>query len=317
VTAAGYIVKVTAKSDPELYWALRGGGNNFGIVTAFTFEALPLPNGEMWGGTKTFLEPSFDDVSEAFSDLIENSPEDPNAGAWVAWLQNSGMKLAATELWYAKPDGDKAAIFHGFQNITAIADSTQNQVLHEYTEALDVSNPQGFREVYYGLTVKANADIAKAARKIFYEELPSTSSVAGANPVLIFQGITEGQIAHMSKNGGNPLGISPSDGPLYIIHVASWWQNSSDDATIYSFISKVLSRIKAESKKLDVASDYIYMNYASTFENVIAGYGKENVARLKKIAGEYDPTGVFQKLQPGGFKLDRAPTPDSRYFSGQ
>src|SRR5687768_2101403 len=93
----------------------------------------------MWGGTKTYLEPSFDEVSDAFSELIATSPKDPNAGAWVAWLQNSGMKLSATELWYAKPDGDSAAIFDGFKKITPIADSTRNRVVHEYSYVLDES----------------------------------------------------------------------------------------------------------------------------------------------------------------------------------
>lgn len=316
MTAAGYVLQVTAKSDPELYWALRGGGNNFGIVTAFTFETIPLPKGRMWGGTKTYLESSFDEVAEAFADVVDSSPKDPNAGLWVAYLQNSGMKLAATELWYAKPDGGNAPIFDKFNNITAIADSTQNRVISEYTDVLDESNPYGLREVYYGLTVKASAEIAKIARDIYFEELPATSDVAGANPVLVCQGITEGQITAMSKNGGNPLGIELSDGPLYILHVAAWWNDESDDDTIYAFASKVLKRIKAESVKLDLASDYIYMNYASTFENVVASYGSENAAKLKKVAASYDPTGVFQALQPGGFKLDRAPTPNSDYFSG-
>ncbi|KAH8173740.1 FAD binding domain-containing protein [Sarocladium implicatum] len=316
VTAAGYVLKVTPKSDPELYWALRGGGNNFGIVTAFTFEAIPLPKAAMWGGTKSYLENSFDEVADAFADLIASSPKDPHAGTWVAWLKNSGMKIAATELWYTKPDGDKAAIFDKFNNITAIADSTQNRIVSDYTDVLDVSNPYGLREIYYGLTVKADAKMAKIARDIFFEELPATEGVAGANPVLIFQGITEGQIAHMSKNGGNALGINLADGPLYIIHVASWWEKASDDKTIFSFADKVLRRIKAESKKRGVANDYIYTNYASAFENAIGGYGPKNVAKLKKIAASYDPTGVFQKLQPGGFKLDRAPIPNSGYFSG-
>jgi hypothetical protein len=47
---------------------------------------------------------------------------------------------------------------------------------------------------------------------------------------------------------------------------------------------------------------------------VIASYGTSK-EKLKTIAKKYDPKEVFQKLQPGYFKLDRAPNPDARYFS--
>lgn len=43
VTASGAIITATAKSDPDLFWALKGGGNNFGVVTKFTFAAYKAP----------------------------------------------------------------------------------------------------------------------------------------------------------------------------------------------------------------------------------------------------------------------------------
>lgn len=270
----------------------------------------------MWGGDRIYLENSFEEVTDAFAGVVANSPKDPNAGLWVAWLNNQGTKLASTELWYAKPDGGNAEIFDDFNAITSISDTTKNQVLYDYTKSLNEGNPYGLREVYYGLTVKANPKIAHLARQIFFEELPSTSGINGANPVLIFQGITEGQLKHMSQRGGNALGLDVADGPLYLIHIAAMWLNESDDKTMYTFISKVLTRIETEAKKLKVENDYIYMNYASPFEDVIANYGPANVAKLKKIASLYDPTQVFQRLQPGHFKLDGAPIKNSPYWSG-
>ena len=285
-------------------------------MTNFNYEAIKLPGNAMWGGNRVYLENDFNTVSKAFHSVIANSPSDPKAGQWVAWLENQGTKIASTEFWYTEPNGGNAAIWNGYKNTTPIADTTANVRLADYTVSLDAANPYGLRETYYGLTIKVNEEMAHVARDIFYQEYPAAAKVAGANPVLIFQGITQGQIKAMAKNGGNPLGLNDPKQPLFLIHVACWWNNASDDATIYAMITKILTRIKAEAKKRNANSDYIYMNYASLYEDVIRGYGKQNQAKLQQIAGKYDPTKVFQKLQPGYFKLDRAPVPDSRYFSG-
>lgn len=54
--------------------------------------------------------------------------------------------------------------------------------------------------------------------------------------------------------------------------------------------------------------DYIYMNYASQYQDVIGSYGSGNQNRLKAVAKKYDPTGVYQELTPGWFKPDGAPS---------
>ncbi|UNI17425.1 hypothetical protein JDV02_003768 [Purpureocillium takamizusanense] len=308
VTASGRVVHATPTAFPKLYWALRGGGNNFGIVTSFTFETIPLPKGQMWGGTRTYLESNFEGVVDAFAGVIANSPSDPNAGIWVAWILKYGLKLAATELYYAKPDGAaNATIFNDFKAMTPIADTTKSRNVSEYSEAQQSTNPYGLREVYWCMTVKADARIARVARDIYYQERPAVANIEGAGPVLIFQGITVGQMQKMSRNGGNALGLDHRDGPLYLIQIACWWKNAADDEAIYAFARKVMDRIAAEATALGVQSDYIYMNYGSRFQNVIAGYGADNVNKLRDIARQYDPKAVFQTLQPGHFKLDRAP----------
>jgi hypothetical protein len=54
-------------------------------------------------------------------------------------------------------------------------------------------------------------------------------------------------------------------------------------------------------------NEYIYMNYARMFQDPIAVYDEVNKERLRKIANVYDPTGVYQTLRPGYFKLNGSP----------
>jgi hypothetical protein len=48
---------------------------------------------------------------------------------------------------------------------------------------------------------------------------------------------------------------------------------------------------------------YIYQNYASLEQKVFLGYGPDSYDKLNDVSAKYDPSGVFQKLQPGYFKL--------------
>lgn len=83
------------------------------------------------------------------------------------------------------------------------------------------------------------------------------------------------------------------------------WSNATDDEKIYAATSKVIQRSIDAAKKLGVYNRYIYQNYAARGQDVFAGYGEENRQRLIEISKKYDPKGVFQKLQPGYFKLGR------------
>jgi len=63
----------------------------------------------------------------------------------------------------------------------------------------------------------------------------------------------------------------------------------------------------AYAKSKGLGNEYLYMDYASQFQAVVPSYNATNHTKLVSIAGKYDPTGVFQRLQPVYFKLNGAP----------
>ncbi|KAK7947854.1 uncharacterized protein PG986_008740 [Apiospora aurea] len=319
VGAQGNITTASASENPDLYWALRGGGNNFGIVVNFHMETIPLPGGRMWGGSLVYEESSFNDMCKAFSATVDNiASKDHRAGMWLAMAAQNGTKVASVEHYYAEPDGRDSPAWAAFEGIPATSDTRQNRVLYDYTAEVQASNPDGLREMYYGFSFLASADVLIAAKDIFFEEIGALEDVSGLLPVLSCQGFTLPILEKMQKNGGNPLGLEDAlrkGRPVYIMQVAAWWDHREDDAAVYGVASKILTRIKTVSVKRGAANDYVYMNYASMFQDVIRSYGAESKARLKAIADRHDPAGVFQRLQPGYFKLDRAPVADSGYFS--
>ena len=82
------------------------------------------------------------------------------------------------------------------------------------------------------------------------------------------------------------------------------WSSKSDDPRIYASTKRIIDRAIATAKELHLDHKYIYQNYASRGQDVFAGYGKANHDRLVRISKKYDPDQIFQKLQPGYFKLD-------------
>ncbi|MGW4242295.1 FAD-binding oxidoreductase [Nocardia sp. NPDC004722] len=121
VDADGNQARVTAESDPELFWALRGGGGDFAIVTAMEFDLYPAPNlyggHVMWEGARTAQ------VLAAYREIVAQAP--PELTVLITRLQLPGapgiVAIAATYL------GDAAkgqALLRGFDGIPGVlADS--------------------------------------------------------------------------------------------------------------------------------------------------------------------------------------------------
>ena len=79
VLASGKIVNASETSNPDLYWALRGGGNNFGVVTNFHYYAYPIQP-SFWGGYYINNISQRGDVFKAFEDFVlDEQDEDLDA----------------------------------------------------------------------------------------------------------------------------------------------------------------------------------------------------------------------------------------------
>jgi hypothetical protein len=88
-----------------------------------------------------------------------------------------------------------------------------------------------------------------------------------------------------------------------VISISPFWENAEDDAAVRAVFERFVDRSEALAKEMGLWNRWIYQNYADISQDVFAGYGEENRAKLLSIQQKYDPTGVFSKLQPGYFKL--------------
>ncbi|KAF2030479.1 hypothetical protein EK21DRAFT_100359 [Setomelanomma holmii] len=271
VTASGVSINVSEKSLPDLYWALRGGGNNFGI----------------YDGTR--IPPLID----AFSNAITAAEKDTKLAHFFAISYYSGMKIAST----------------GFEYFIPIDAANPPEILKEYlaipslqtNPGLSKSMPAGFRATMWSQSFKLNAELMKRMSNHFFEIAPTMPAVS---PNVSFQAFSKPALKAMQKKGGHTLGLYPEDGPFFHALFYLSWRDAKDDKAIMEAAQDYINTSIAMSEELGAYNDYMYMPYSNPYQPVISGYGAEIVAKLKAISSKYDPSGVFQKLQPGYVKLD-------------
>ncbi|KAK1702171.1 hypothetical protein BDP67DRAFT_378783, partial [Colletotrichum lupini] len=121
------------------------------------------------------------------------------------------------------------------------------------------------------------------------------------------QAINKSQLELMRRNGGNPHRLGEQSQPLGFVNLRARWENAKDDDAIYRAQQRTEERINKVADEMGLASGYKYTNYASQFQDPFAGYGQANKERLRSIAEKHDPSGVFQDLSPGGFKVTKVP----------
>lgn len=87
------------------------------------------------------------------------------------------------------------------------------------------------------------------------------------------------------------------------------WQDPRDDGLFKQISDSTITEINNYAKSINKDNEYIYLDYAGKDQDPLHSYGSNNLSKLRKVAEQYDPNGVFQKLVPGGFKLAAAGYP--------
>jgi hypothetical protein len=116
VLANGTVVTATASSHRDLWLALKGGSNNFGIVTRF--DAATFDLNAMWGGSMllNYTQSVLDDHAQAFSDFMLPENFDPKAHGGTLLAFEEGQYNVADTLYYTAPV-ENATIWANFTSI--------------------------------------------------------------------------------------------------------------------------------------------------------------------------------------------------------
>jgi FAD/FMN-containing dehydrogenase len=316
VLASGEIVNASPRENKDLYWALRGGGgSNFGLVTRF--DLASFDHGQLWassllypGALNQTLIPLMHNL------LVTGLPSDPGAHTYFVMTHapSLGGYVVLSDQFHTTHSSTTTppAVFAAFHD-AALPTLTVNTRLANTSRLLrDIEQASGERQSYWDTTVAATAtpDLLLDIVPLFEEHVTRLTATAAAQNTtvtlyLIYQAISSNIIEAMQVNGGNALGLKPEDGPVMIVQLTSTWTSPALDGVIEAGSKELIDKINAlaASRGARSKNGYIYMNYADKSQDVYAGYGQENLARLRSVAKAYDPQGKFRKLWRGYFKL--------------
>lgn len=307
VFADGTIREVTQKSYPDIFKALRGGGNNFGIITNFELNAYP--GGNLWGGNRLFLAAygQLPGMLDAVAKYNKDHSKDPDAAIIVSYIWAAAFNswVIQTNLIHGKT-APYPAILKSFTEITdgVIQDTLREDTLLNFALELGAATAAGRRQTMWTFTTKNDAALLKELATIFESEMESVKSVPGNALTLNYQVMSTAITSNFKKNGGNPLGVSDAE-PLILMNMSFSWDNASDDARIMSAARNYYNRATAAATARNALHPYIYLNYADISLDVFGSYGAANKAELVATHQKWDQNGVFTKLMPGGFKIEK------------
>ncbi|KAI0016758.1 hypothetical protein F4780DRAFT_797372, partial [Xylariomycetidae sp. FL0641] len=306
VLASGDIVNANAHENHDLQVALRGGGNNFGVVTRYDFRTFK--QGPIWGGFVFYFAPSFPGQLEALVKELKKPDASPETHLMVSigYSAMFGGDVMCLNQPYYNAAVENPPVLAPFTQIQPQIDSLNTlrlQTLKEAGAEQAGGTQSQVRCAYMNLTVKADVPTLQAASDIYTAGLGPVKSVEGVTLSFTLQPYPVSLIERSEANGGNSLGLEASDGPLVSLLLLSYWSKKSDDDAVLTMMTTSLEKMKQDAASKGQLVPYVYMNYAFTNQDPIQSYGAGNKEALQQASKKYDPEGLFQKACPGGFKL--------------
>jgi FAD/FMN-containing dehydrogenase len=289
VTAEGHIVVASTEEHSDLFWALRGGGGNFGVVTGFQFRMVEV--GEILGGALIF--PATAEVIRKYGEAALAAPEGLTT---IAAVLNAPPLPFIPEEWVGKAvlgvfvcyTGDMVAGAEAIAAIRSIAEPVA-----------DVVGPMPYPALY-DLTAEATVPRRATVRASFnpaldYELARTIAEYVAKAPTPFAMAQIRPLGGAMARVPADATAFSHRDAK-YMIAIIDLWEEAADDNANRAWTEAFWSEIRAYGKG----------NYSNFLDNegeqrIREAYSAATYERLAEIKRRYDPENVFsgnQNIRP-------------------
>jgi FAD/FMN-containing dehydrogenase len=282
VTAAGEIVTASADEHPDLFWAIRGGSGNFGVVTSFTYRLHPV--GPVLGGGLTFPPERARDVLRVYHDVASTCPDELSTTAGLG-VDAAGRPTVGIGVCWSGPVADGERVLRPLRALKPVEDRVAPMAYEELQTAGDAGFPSG-RQHYW----KASwlADLSEGAIDVLL------NFAAGKPSPVTGIGL---QQMHGAAARVDPTATAfPHRRAQYDLLILSQWEHAEEAERNIAWTRAFFDAIRPYAERA------VYVNDlgAEETDRVRDAYGT-NYERLATIKATYDPTNLFranQNIQP-------------------
>ena len=278
VTADGQVRRVSATENADLFWAIRGGGGNFGVVTTFEFKLHPMKT--LYAGMLVFPGPRAPEVLRRYRDLAMAAPDELTLFTGLM-TSPDGHPINAVFAAYNGPTSKGEAAIKPFRDMGPVADMVSEMPYPALQSMLDDGFPHGLN-VYW--------------RSDFLKGLPDA-----ALDMLVdrFNAITSPLSALLIEQFGGAVARVPADetafaqrDALFNLAIISRWPDATTAETHIDWAKK-----SSEAAR-QFASGGVYVNYLGVegADRVKAAYGSK-YDKLVAVKTKYDPNNLFSTNQ--------------------
>ncbi|HEX2129502.1 MAG TPA: FAD-binding oxidoreductase [Solirubrobacterales bacterium] len=292
VTADGELVRASAEENADLFWALRGGGANFGVVTSMEFRLHPV-GPQVLAGLLLHPGDRGADVLRLFRDVMAEAPEE--LGLAFAYITAPDEPDVPRELhgkpavmvagMYAGPVEEGEDVLRPLREFgPAAADYFEPTGYADFQCSID--DPPGFRNYWTAENLAALPDEA-------IDVIAECGAKLPAGPSQLFIVPWGGAVAQADAESSPLAGRDAA----FVVHPLLLWEDAADDERMVA-----LGRAYRDDLA-PFATGAAYLNFLGDEGDarVRAGFGERNYARLAEVKTVWDPANTFrgnQKLLP-------------------
>ncbi len=279
VLASGAVVTASDDTDPDLYWALRGGGGNFGVVTSFEYHTHPLAS--VLGGPVLHPLAAAPKLFSFYRDFAAGLPDELSTQAvFLHAPDGSGTKLCGIAVCHAGDDTDRAeADVRPLRQFgSPAADMIQRMPYPVMNTGVDWLSPAGALSYWKSAFFSTLSDAAVELLTRAFERAPSELCA------LVVEDF-HGAVTRVASTAT----AYPHREPGYNLFLISQWTDPAQTDTGIAWARETFDALSP------YMADRSYTNYLSAddYDRVRQAYGP-NYERLVDLKRRYDPGNLFR-----------------------